>query len=117
MASLFLTVLSATKVLSPVPGANPLSYTLTAPLKFKSDLSKETFTVPAGYVAYFAQVPKKTYFGPGWERALVLYDYLRNGKMLPKFKAADILYEALIADGVPGLKAGVFWAYVKVFGK
>lgn len=93
-------------------------WTLVAPFSYRA--TRDTFTVPAGFITDFASVPRVfVWLLPRygrWTQAAILHDYLcdlaRTGR-IRKIDADDIFNRAMRELGVPFLRRWVMWAAVR----
>lgn len=99
---------------------------LKAPLQYRSDLTGDLFTVPAGFKTDFASVPRVPIAfllcGDTASRAATLHDWLYTADAagrhpVPNRATADaLLKEAALAEGVPAWRAWMLWAGVRLGG-
>ena len=99
------------------------TWMLLNPLVYQSDLIAELIIVPAGFTTDFASVPRIPmifdWLGDRGNLAATVHDYLYTAPHpLPSRDLADqILYEALIAQGVPELDAQAIYEGVRLGGE
>lgn len=93
---------------------------LTAPLVWKD--AKYTIVVPQGWVTDLAsipgllrEVPVLDVNGPSRSPA-ALHDFLYGSALLPRAEADQLLFNALIAQGVSEVDAQIFYIGVRQFG-
>lgn len=96
------------------------SWRLDSPLVYQSDVAKETFTVPAGFVTDFASVPRLPVAfllaADSCHEAAALHDWLYTTHPVDRATADAILREASAVTGAPAWRAWLMWAGVRVFG-
>jgi hypothetical protein len=85
------------------------------------DVANETITVPIGAQTDGASIPREAWglmppFGPYW-MAAVLHDYLYHCTRRTRFECDLILWEAMLALGVPELTARTIYNAVNEFGQ
>ena len=79
--------------------------------------------VPRGFETNYASIPRWLWSVIGhpssgkWDKAAVLHDYLYAIKILPKFTADAVFYDAMRIRGVKKWRAALFWLAVFLFGK
>lgn len=95
-------------------------WTVTAPLVYQSDVAKQTFTVPAGFVTDLASVPRLPVVyllaGDTSSEAAVVHDYLYSTRCVPRDVADAVLREASAVTGVPAWRRFMMWAGVRIGG-
>lgn len=93
---------------------------LLSPLIYSSDVAQQVFIVPEGFETDFASVPRlpMAYLlaGDHGHWAAVIHDYLYSVQTLPRDKADDVFYEALLVSGEPKWRAWAMWAAVRAAG-
>ncbi|MFM0626911.1 DUF1353 domain-containing protein [Paraburkholderia xenovorans] len=81
------------------------TWRLTAPLVYKSDVAKLTFTVPAGFETDFASVPRTPVaFLPTADsahEASAVHDWLYSERAVARDVADAVLREASLVGGAP----------------
>lgn len=98
-----------------------------SPLRYQSDLTGDTYTVPVGYVTDFASVPRVPIAfllcGNTCAKPAGLHDFLYTpdpvtGKHpVPDRATADaLLKEAALSEGVPAWRCWLLWAGVRLGG-
>ena len=83
---------------------------LIKPLRYQSDIAKQTITVPFGFSTDFASVPRNMViawglFGGRGMRPAVVHDYITRQRLYPRPKCDRIFLEALEIEGLPMTKA------------
>lgn len=78
--------------------------------------------VPNGYQTDGASIPRPFWFvvgspfAPDVIRAAIVHDYLYSHRKVTRLEADDLLYEVMVADGVPRWRALVIHLAVRAFG-
>ena len=78
--------------------------------------------VPKGFNTDFASIPKIFWTMIGspargkYRKGAVIHDYLYALGIVPRKTCDDILYECMISDGVPLLKAYLIYSAVRIGG-
>lgn len=90
------------------------------PFTFTDPATQQQITVPAGTHSDGPSIPRGMWvdlppFGLYWLPA-VLHDYLYRCTDVPKALCDTLFYNAMIANGVPPLRAGEIYNGVKFFG-
>lgn len=92
------------------------SWLLLEPVVYEG--SKQTFTVPLGFVTDFASVPQAfTWLIPRYgkyTKAAVLHDYLCSEKPVPRADADGIFRRAMRELGVSFLRRWMMWTAVRM---
>lgn len=95
-------------------------WVLKKPLRYRSDVAMETFTVPAGFQTDLASVPRLPVVylltGATSNEAAVVHDYLYSTQMVDRKTADAVLREASAVTGVPAWRRWMMWAGVRCFG-
>lgn len=88
--------------------------------RYQSDIARQIFTVPVGFVTDFASVPRLgavyAWLGNEGHEAAVVHDWLYYSAITTKDMADDVLLEALEVSGISWFKAHIFWLGVHVGG-
>jgi hypothetical protein len=95
-------------------------WTILQPLVYMSDLARNTFVVPEGFVTDFASVPRLPLMfllaGNEAHEAAVVHDWLYSKQDVPRSQADAIFKEAMGASGEPGWRSWFMWAGVRAGG-
>lgn len=93
---------------------------LTDTLIYQSDVAKQTFVIPRGFVTDLASVPRLPIIfwltGATADRAAVVHDFLYSTRSVSRKMADSVLAEASGVMGVPGWRRGLMWLGVRVGG-
>jgi hypothetical protein len=112
--------LTSLKVEPATPGKDDGNWRLIADLVYQSDIAKQTFTVPVGFVTNFASVPRIPVVyelaGDTSSEAATVHDYLYSTHIVNRGTADDVLREASAVTDVPGWRRWLMWSGVRVFG-
>lgn len=95
-------------------------WVLTAPLVYRSDVAKQTFTVPIGFQTDLASVPRIPIVyeltGATSNEAAVVHDFLYSTHPVTRAMADAVLQEASDVTGVPAWRRKLMYWGVRVFG-
>lgn len=104
----------------PATGKDDGQWQLVADLVYQSDVAKQTFTVPKGFVTNFASVPRIPIVyelaGDTSSEAATVHDFLYSTHPVSRAVADAVLREASAVTDVPGWRRQLMWAGVRVFG-
>lgn len=93
------------------------TWELLEDLPYETDL--HLYTVPQGFTSDGASTPfvVRSFFPKlgRYAKAAFLHDYLLRTKIVPRKRADDIFFEALIACRVNPPRAWVMWASVRLY--
>jgi hypothetical protein len=95
-------------------------WTILQPLIYMSDLARNTFVVPEGFVTDLASVPRIpiAYWLAGGEcdEAAVVHDYTYATGMVSREIADAVFREAALATGQPAWRVQSMWFFLRAFG-
>jgi hypothetical protein len=95
------------------------TWRLLSPLEYASDVAG-LLVVPADFVTDLASVPRVPFAymltGGVGHAAAVVHDFLYVCHAVDRSTADEVFYEALLVLGVPGWRAWLMWAGVRVGG-
>jgi hypothetical protein len=98
----------------------PATWRLTSPLIYQSDVAKQTFTVPTGFVTDLASTPRLPFVyelaGGVANMASVIHDWAYSTHPVSRAMADAILKEASAVTGVPAFTRWIMWAGVRLGG-
>ena len=89
------------------------------PFVYSSDVAETTIVIPVGFLTDFASIPQFLLgiFGDVAQRASIPHDFEYSGKGTLSRELADkVLQEACLLSGVPGWKANLIYAGVRLAG-
>lgn len=93
---------------------------LTSPFVYRSDVAKQTFTVPPDFQTDLASVPRLPIVylltGGRASEAAVIHDWIYTHKMVPRRVADAVLKEASEASGVSFSTRWLMYLGVRAFG-
>jgi hypothetical protein len=99
------------------------TWILDAPLKYESDLLKQTVTVPTGFKTDLASVPRfpiaYQFWGGRAHREAVIHDFLYcidSDPVVSEMTANDVFFEAMECRGKSVLVRYPMWWGVVLFG-
>lgn len=115
----FLSTLQVTRIDKIDPKQNA-AWRLTAPLKYRSKVAGQTFTIPKGFLTDFASVPRLplAYLlaGDTAHQAAVVHDWLYVTHTTDRATADRVFLEAMEEIGVPWWRRRLMYAAVRAFG-
>jgi hypothetical protein len=95
-------------------------WTILQPLVYMSDLARNTFVVPEGFVTDFASVPRLPLMfllaGNEAHEAAVVHDFAYSRQEMTRSQADALFEEAAIASGEPEWRARLMWLGVRAGG-
>lgn len=95
--------------------------TLLAPVRYQSNVTGKTYTVPAGFNTDFASVPRLPLAflltGGTADRPAIIHDFLYRKGVEDRATCDAVFYEAMEATGVPRWRRALMWAGVRVGGR
>jgi hypothetical protein len=98
----------------------PLTVVLQRPLSHQIGRTRDSITVPAGFVADFLSIPRSlwTELSPvgEHERAAIVHDYLYWFQPCEREEADNLLMIAMRQAGIPDLQRGAVYAGVRIGG-
>jgi hypothetical protein len=96
----------------------PLTAILQRPISFQFGNTKDSITVPAGFVTDFTSVPRALWpeLSPAGEhqRAAIVHDYLYWFQPCEREEADNLLMIAMKQNGMPDLQRGAVYAGVRI---
>lgn len=95
-------------------------YRVLVDFGYSSDVAKQTFTVPKGFVTDLASVPRLPLIydalGDMAQMPAVVHDYLYSTAPVPREVADKVLLEAMELTGISWVKRHAIYAGVRVGG-
>ena len=96
------------------------TWRLDKPLYFYTAKNNRVVTVPAGSTTDGCSVPRLPWIyaalGGRYHRSGALHDYIYRMSVYPREDCDDLLYEALISEGCPSIRAEEMYLAVRAFG-
>ncbi len=96
------------------------AWVLELPLAYQSDVARQTFFVPPGFLTDFASVPRLPFiyeaFGNRATAASVIHDFLYNSQAVSRSMADAVFREASGVQGVSAWKSWAMWLGVRLGG-
>ena len=107
-------------LLSGTLGADDKRWTLDKPLFCYSAKNQKVFKTPAGSTTDGCSVPRLPWIyaalGGRYHRSGALHDYIYRMSVCPREDCDNLLYEALVSEGCPPIRAEEMYLAVRAFG-